>query len=114
YDDWDAFIHVGHPTSMLLGAGLSIGESTGASGKELLKAYVLGIEVMCKLAQLSEPPRSGLSQHAGVGQPWRGCRLCELVEIGRQPVESGPWHRCIGRRWDSPAAGIDGETIPCR
>ena len=50
YDDWDAFIHVGHPTSMLLGAGLSIGESTGASGEELLKAYVLGIEVMCKLA----------------------------------------------------------------
>jgi 2-methylcitrate dehydratase PrpD len=50
YDDWDAFIHVGHPTSMLLGAALSLGESTAASGKELLKAYVLGIEVMCKLA----------------------------------------------------------------
>ena len=50
YDDWDAFIHVGHPTSMLLGAALSVGESTAASGQELLKAYVLGIEVMCKLA----------------------------------------------------------------
>lgn len=50
YDDWDAFIHVGHPTSMLLGAALSVGESTAASGKELLKAYVLGIEVMGKLA----------------------------------------------------------------
>ncbi len=50
YDDWDAFIHVGHPTSMLLGAALSVGESTGASGKELLKSYVLAIEVMCKLA----------------------------------------------------------------
>jgi 2-methylcitrate dehydratase PrpD len=50
YDDWDAFIHVGHPTSMLLGAALSVGESTAVSGKELLKAYVLGIEVMCKLA----------------------------------------------------------------
>jgi 2-methylcitrate dehydratase PrpD len=35
---------------VLLGAGLSVGESTDASGKELLKAYVLGIEVMCKLA----------------------------------------------------------------
>lgn len=50
YDDWDPFIHVGHPTSTLLGAALSVGESTAASGKELLKAYVLGIEVMCKLA----------------------------------------------------------------
>ena len=50
YDDWDAFIHVGHPTSMLLGAALSLGENINASGADLLKAYVLGIEVICKLA----------------------------------------------------------------
>jgi 2-methylcitrate dehydratase PrpD len=50
FDDWDAFIHVGHPTSMLIGAALSLGEHIGASGEELLKAYVLGIEVICKLA----------------------------------------------------------------
>jgi len=50
YDDWDAFIHVGHPSSMLLGAALSVGESTGVSGEEFLKAYVLGIEIICKLA----------------------------------------------------------------
>lgn len=50
FDDWDAFIHVGHPTSVLLGAALSLGEHIDASGEELLKAYVLGIEVICKLA----------------------------------------------------------------
>jgi len=50
FDDWDAFIHVGHPTSMLLGAALSLGEHLDASGEDLLKAYVLGIEVICKLA----------------------------------------------------------------
>ena len=50
FDDWDAFIHVGHPTSMLLGAALSLGEYLDASGEDLLKAYVLGIEVICKLA----------------------------------------------------------------
>jgi 2-methylcitrate dehydratase PrpD len=50
FDDWDAFIHAGHPTSMLLGAALSLGEHINASGEELLKAYVLGIEVICKLA----------------------------------------------------------------
>jgi 2-methylcitrate dehydratase PrpD len=50
FDDWDAFIHAGHPTSMLIGAALSLGEQIDASGKELLKAYVLGIEVICKLA----------------------------------------------------------------
>jgi 2-methylcitrate dehydratase PrpD len=50
YDDWDAFIHVGHPTSMLIGAALSLGEHLNASGKDLLKAYVLATEVICKLA----------------------------------------------------------------
>lgn len=50
FDDWDAFIHVGHPTSMIIGAALPLAEHVGASGKDLLKAYVLGIEVICKLA----------------------------------------------------------------
>ncbi len=50
FDDWDAFIHVGHPTSMLIGAALPLAEKIGASGKDLLKAYVLGIEVICKVA----------------------------------------------------------------
>jgi 2-methylcitrate dehydratase PrpD len=50
YDDWDAFIHVGHPSSMLVGAALPLAEHIGASGKDLLEAYVLGIEVICKLA----------------------------------------------------------------
>jgi 2-methylcitrate dehydratase PrpD len=50
FDDWDAFIHVGHPTSMIIGAALPLAESIGASGKDLLKAYALGIEVICKIA----------------------------------------------------------------
>jgi 2-methylcitrate dehydratase PrpD len=35
---------------MLIGAALSLGEVIGSSGKDLLKAYVLGIEVLTKLA----------------------------------------------------------------
>jgi len=50
FDDWDAFIHVGHPTSMLIGAVLPLAEHIGASGKDLLHAYALGIEVICKLS----------------------------------------------------------------
>jgi 2-methylcitrate dehydratase PrpD len=50
YDDWDAFIFVGHPSSMLVGAALPLAEHIGASGKDFLKAYVLGTEVICKIA----------------------------------------------------------------
>lgn len=50
YDDWDAFIHVGHPSSMTVGAALPLAEQIGATGRDFLKAYVLGIEVICKIA----------------------------------------------------------------
>jgi 2-methylcitrate dehydratase PrpD len=50
FDDWDAFIHAGHPTCMVAGAALSLGEVIGASGKDLLKAYALGIEILTKIA----------------------------------------------------------------
>src|SRR5215467_6957726 len=50
FDDWDAFIHAGHPTCMVAGAALSLAETIGASGKDFLTAYVLGIEVLTKMA----------------------------------------------------------------
>jgi 2-methylcitrate dehydratase PrpD len=53
YDDWEPFINAGHPSSMIVAAALSLGENIAASGKALLKAYVLGIEVLAKIAAAS-------------------------------------------------------------
>jgi 2-methylcitrate dehydratase PrpD len=50
YDDWEPFIHAGHPSSIVVGAALSLGESLGASGRDLLKAYAFGIEVLTKIS----------------------------------------------------------------
>src|SRR5262250_3281691 len=50
FDDWDAFIHAGHPTCMVAAAALSLGEVIGSSGKDLLKAYALAIEILTKIA----------------------------------------------------------------
>jgi 2-methylcitrate dehydratase PrpD len=50
FDDWDGLIHAGHPTSMVVGAALSLAETTSPSGKDLLKAYVFGIEVLTKIS----------------------------------------------------------------
>jgi len=50
FDDWEDSIHAGHPTSMVTGAALSLGETLGASGKDLLKAYIFGIEVLTKIS----------------------------------------------------------------
>jgi 2-methylcitrate dehydratase PrpD len=50
YDDWEPFIHAGHPSSMVVGAALTLAESIGASGKQLMKGYAFGIEVLTKIA----------------------------------------------------------------
>jgi 2-methylcitrate dehydratase PrpD len=50
FDDWDGLIHAGHPSSMVVGAALTLGENIGASGKDLLKAYISGIEVLTKIS----------------------------------------------------------------
>jgi len=48
YDDCG--VKIGHPSVLVLPAALSLGEYLGASGQEILTAYILGLEVEGKLA----------------------------------------------------------------
>jgi 2-methylcitrate dehydratase PrpD len=48
YDDCGA--KIGHPSVLVLPAVLSLGEHVGASGQDILVAYILGLEVEGKLA----------------------------------------------------------------
>jgi len=41
----------GHPSATMLPAALAVGEAAGASGKEVLAAYVLGMEIAGKLGR---------------------------------------------------------------
>ncbi len=49
YDDMAVSL-IGHPSVFLAPAILAIGESTGASGEDVLTAYVVGYEVACYVA----------------------------------------------------------------
>jgi 2-methylcitrate dehydratase PrpD len=44
-----------HPTTPVLGATSAIAELIGASGRELLTAYVAGVEVACRTSDASNP-----------------------------------------------------------
>jgi 2-methylcitrate dehydratase PrpD len=44
-----------HPTAPALPAALALGEATGASGQDVLMAYLVGIEVECKIAEAIDP-----------------------------------------------------------
>lgn len=44
-----------HPTAPALPAALALGETTGASGADVMLAYHLGVEVECKIAEAINP-----------------------------------------------------------
>ncbi|MBM3340962.1 MAG: MmgE/PrpD family protein [Betaproteobacteria bacterium] len=48
FDDVHANVH-GHPSTTLIPAVISVGEAVGASGKDVLAAYAIGLEVGAKL-----------------------------------------------------------------
>ena len=48
YDDCG--VKIGHPSVLVLPAVLSLGEHLGASGKDILAAYIVGLEIEGKLA----------------------------------------------------------------
>src|SRR5262245_1822372 len=50
YDDWDAIARVGHPSCQVVASSLTTAEGTGASGKDFLKAYAVGIEIATQIA----------------------------------------------------------------
>jgi len=58
-----------HPTIPVLSAALAIGEKLKVSGKDLLLAYVLGVEVECRIADAINPRhyQSGFHSTATIG-----------------------------------------------
>ena len=54
FDDM-CWVSLAHPSAPLVAAGLAAGEAAGASGGELLDAYVVGFEVECALGVVMNP-----------------------------------------------------------
>jgi 2-methylcitrate dehydratase PrpD len=52
-----------HPTAPVLPAVLALGEAEGRSGKEVLTAFQLGVEVECKIAEAISPRHYGDGFH---------------------------------------------------
>ncbi|MBI2987019.1 MAG: MmgE/PrpD family protein [Deltaproteobacteria bacterium] len=50
FDDWEAILHSGHPSCMIVAPALAVGEALDASGKDVIKAYVTGVEIYNRIA----------------------------------------------------------------
>ena len=82
YDDVHMGVH-GHPTAPTLPAGLALGEVRDASGRELLAAYVVGVEVMGRLGGVVNPTHYDRGWHATAtlgasGAAVAGARMLQL------------------------------------
>jgi 2-methylcitrate dehydratase PrpD len=51
----DVIAGMGHPTVPVAPAALAIGEANGASGRDVLLAFILGVEAECRVARLMGP-----------------------------------------------------------
>jgi 2-methylcitrate dehydratase PrpD len=76
---------IGHPTTVVAPAALAVGESIGASGRDVLVAYLAGVEVAHRLADLSMPNASENGWHTTaifytLGAAAAACVLLRLDE----------------------------------
>ncbi|SCW59177.1 MmgE/PrpD family protein [Ancylobacter rudongensis] len=62
FDD-TSWVTIGHPTSVVAPAALAVAEQVGASGADALRAYVAGVEVAHRIAELCMPEASEAGWH---------------------------------------------------
>jgi 2-methylcitrate dehydratase PrpD len=63
YDDVNVRM-MGHPTSPILPAALALAESRGASGRDLIAAFVAGYETECEIGEIVSPSHYARGFHA--------------------------------------------------
>lgn len=89
--DYDDVIHVGqywmgHPSVVIFPAVLAVAETTQATGKELLLAYALGIELYARLGLLcgDQPYRNGWHNTSYIGTLAAAGAVAKLLQLDEQ------------------------------
>jgi 2-methylcitrate dehydratase PrpD len=74
----------GHPSVPLVPAVLALGEKLGASGRDVIDAFILGFEVECKIGRLIGAPHYALGWHptATFGTLGAAAACSRLLRLG--------------------------------
>lgn len=78
-----------HPTVPVLAAGLAVAERESASGGAFLEAFLIGMEVECKIAEAISPAhyRNGFHSSGTIGAFGAAMTAAKLMGLTRQQVE---------------------------
>jgi len=77
-----------HPTTPVLAAVLAVGEREGISGKEMLLAYILGVEVECRVADAINPRhyQEGFHSTATIGGLGAAMAIGKMLRLREEPL----------------------------
>lgn len=92
YDD--THLHMGgHPSVPIVSAVLALAEERGAGGRELLAAFVSGVETECRLGATMGPSHYGVGWHATatLGAFGSAAACSHLLGLGEDA-----WHHAFG------------------
>lgn len=72
-----------HPTTPVLAAGLALAEKLSSTGKDLLTAYIVGVEVACRLADAIDPSHylGGFHPTGTIGVFGAAAACCHLMGL---------------------------------
>ncbi|GBD50802.1 MmgE/PrpD family protein [Methylopila sp. Yamaguchi] len=127
FDD-TSWTTIGHPTTVVAPAAFAVAESVGASGADALVAYIAGVEVAHRIAELAMPEASENGWHTtgafyALGAAAAACVLLRLDRattvsaLGLAASRSGgvrsnfgtqakPWHAGVAARNGLEAASL--------
>ncbi|MFQ5542230.1 MAG: MmgE/PrpD family protein [Candidatus Binatia bacterium] len=80
-----------HPTVPVLAAALAVGEKQRVAGKELLLAYILGVEAECRIADAINPRhyQSGFHSTATIGGLGAAMAVGKLLKLKEEVLTRG-------------------------
>jgi 2-methylcitrate dehydratase PrpD len=89
FDDFTVDSLLGHASTVLVPATLSVAESIGASGGDLIDAYVIGCEVACKLGRCFNPSmfRAGWATTSVLGTLGAAMAAGRLMHLDRAELQ---------------------------
>ncbi len=84
-----------HPAGPVASAVLALAEHTGASGRAVTDAVVLGIDVACRVGNAMYPDHYDRGWHitGSTGMLGAAAACSRLLEAGRRPHDDGAGHR---------------------
>jgi hypothetical protein len=103
-----------HPSAPVLPAALALADARGAGGAELLAAFLLGVEVACRVGRAVMPAHYDAGWHATgtAGSIGRGRGRGEAAPPRRGADGLGDRHRRDAARRAARALRLDAQELP--